>query len=1507
MNRRTLETLLATVAAGQLDLPLSVLDAPHAAYLGRFLPTGRLTLTNANRTRPDPTGSVRVTGTGTAGPFAGLPVTVDFVLTGDTVTGVRVHATAGPTWSLADPYPILANTLLASLRFTAPTMTLDTAVLAPTGDDPAPDPADAQMLFSGELRIDSAMTAVAGFFSGGTHPVSGEIAMVTLSSDELPLPTPTVPRVILYGPEGETLDLGLFSITNLRYEIFGAPEINYATVDSEVAGILVLTGAIDVDVSTGSVGTQTHQVLLSAQIVGWDNDIVLAADFSGLGTLTLDDVARLAGLDSLTLPFDLSPDAGISLGEVMVSLTHPGGSWSINHIALTVRAETDWAIIDDLLELQALELTVRVDQPGPNAKTSFLVDGLLAIGDEGTLQLVANPETRQLGGNLYGDAPLRIREVYQHFTGADAGHLPPDLEVRSFQTGVTLANGTNPTSVSGEILIDGEWNLSEQLGLSEPIELTNVSFDLRHSGDETDIRAMAGFSIGQVTVMMDAAYDSAPDRKWEFSGETGPGELIPIGYAVDALAERFAGLTLPAPLADLTIDNLGVDVTTGTGRVYVTGQARFRVDGTDVAITVAVDTERRSFDGVIDLAVPTGDGTVFHPRLDVHLASDPTARRLAASYSHPDTDPVPELRSLVGAVSLTAADYVPRGIVVDPRHLLFALTQPGDGAGTAYVFGVDLKLTVDLANLPVVGEHLSGDTTIGMDLLRILATTNALSAADVTALNGLLPAEVPALPAAGLPAGFTVDGTLRLGPLDQPVALPVTGVSGTTTPPTGPVPAPANQTTTGDNAAWLPVQRAFGPVQLSRVGVAFRQDNGEDPRLALLLDASVGAAGLTLSLQGLEVGVSLTDPLTMPSFGLAGMGLSYSEGPVSITGAFLKNEIEYEGVTYPAYGGTAQLRNGELSLAAIGSYAQLPAGPSVFVYAWLDYPIGGPPFFHVRGIAAGFGYNRRLVLPPIDNVASFPLVAEATGSRTPGTTLGDELRVLSQWLPPSVGDILLTAGVHFTSFEMVDSFVLVAATFGHRFELDVLGLSTLTLPARDVTADAVTPIAEVQLALRASFVPEDGYLTVLAQLTRDSYVLSRACHLTGGIAFSTWFAGAHEGDFVLTAGGYHPHFPVPAHYPTVPRLGFNWQVTPEFSMSGSAYYALTPGALMAGGGLSAVYQDGSLRAWFDASMDFLISWQPYHYEASLHVSIGASYTYHFFGTHSINVHVGTDVDLWGPDFGGTAKIDLSVTSIRISFGADRGGGPKRLSWGSFRSTLLPAPDEIMSVTLRADSHRAAADASNDDLGLVDATTLVLRTDSRIPASRAVRGAGTGERTLGTGPANTRFGVGPMGVATGDATATHRITIKRTIDDGAVDDRFDYQPVVKSLPAALWGGRLTPSATDPALLPGMLSGYTITPRPTTNPDPVWIDRAALQADTALFQVSDAIRLATPAAVPDAGGTDADRAKLITGSLRTPAVAAARADVLAALLPDASVDLTGFDTSQFHEIPRVAAHA
>ncbi|MFD1546276.1 DUF6603 domain-containing protein [Nonomuraea guangzhouensis] len=1141
------------------------------------------------------------------------------------------------------------------------------------------------------------------------------------------------------------------------------------------------------------------------------------------------------------------------------------------------------------------------------------VDSLLSIAGL-EFDVVAQFPAFEVHGSYEGSAALT--EVLREFDLPTEG-IPKELTISAARFSAQPADGSYLVG----FVVDGVWRLG-------PMELTELGVTVSYSaagGAEATIGGEVRLG-DSIALSLLAEYDSAGG--WTFEGSTLPGSALDVGDLVKALEDLFKADKIPMALDTLALHDLKLSYQTTSGKFAFTCAGDMTIS--EVPLRLVTDIEvvphgaayTTTFDGRLEVAVPV-DGDVLDLRLGAHFAEDPAAKRFTATYSHADPDPVPGVQSLVAAFSPQAAQYVPEGVTVDIDDATFALDETtGDGAApvTAYLFGVEIDAAVDLRHLPLVGDHFTGETLMGVSPLRITAASAPMTAAQVKALNAMLlkpnsptePEPISPMPERDTAAGFAIDGELRLGPLRQPLALPVadtatpSAAATTDAEPAVSAPDPA-QAQTGDNVKWVKIHRGVGPVQIERVGLAYRQ--GDDPRLAVLLDAAITAAGLTLSLDGLEAGLPMSDPAAEPSFDLAGLGLSYTSGPVRIDGAFLKGEIQYKGTTCLSYGGGAQIKTEEFGLAAIGSYAQLPdhvaKGPSLFVYAYLDQPIGGPPFFFVRGLAAGFGYNRKLLPPPLDAIATFPLVAEAVGA-PPAATLADELKQLADHLPPSLGDSFLTVGIHFTSFQMIDSFVLVTAAFGRRFEVDLLGLSTLVLPAPvpgTAPAAGKTPIAEVQLALRATFVPDDGYLSASAQLTRNSFLLSRDCHLAGGFAFSTWFAGEHDGDFVLTAGGYHPHFPVPTHYPVVPRLSFSWQVTKQFALSGTAYYALTPAALMAGGSLNATYHDGSLHAWFDASMDFLIGWQPYHYEASIHVGVGVTYTYSFFGKHTVNAHVGTDVHIWGPDFAGTATIHLSVVTFTISFGSGKKSKPAALSWDQFRAAMLPG--EIVTLSLRSDTRQTSGDSAGTgaNLGVADPAGLVIVTDSVIPSTKGLSGP-QGE-PLATDEAATGFGVGPTGHGAGTVTTTHNITITR--DGGPVDGQFVYTPIRKNLPFALWGTKITPSTGDPSLVPGLLTGYEIRPHAAAEPaDPPSLNRTELQAAGSLSDVRDAIDLVTPPPFTPASGSADQRAEAINGSIADAQVSAARAAVAEALAGGAEIDLRAFRTSHFHEIPQVAEY-
>jgi beta-lactamase superfamily II metal-dependent hydrolase len=494
--------------------------------------------------------------------------------------------------------------------------------------------------------------------------------------------------------------------------------------------------------------------------------------------------------------------------------------------------------------------------------------------------------------------------------------------------------------------------------------------------------------------------------------------------------------------------------------------------------------------------------------------------------------------------------------------------------------------------------------------------------------------------------------------------------------------------------SWVSIQKSLGPLMLNRVGVSY-----QTKQLWLFLDATLAMGGLLIQLEGLGCGLVLDQLMKGnidPAVQLNGLGVGYSAGMVTIGGSFFKNVPPLEDTNY-SYSGAVVVGAAGFNLAGIGSYAQLRSGhPSVFMFAQANSAegFGGPPYFYIKGLSGGLGYNWQLRLPEQDEVVTFPLVQGA--NRVPAlgnqNLLEQSLAVLAAlegkgqtadkkpWLTPRLGENWLAVGINFSTFELVNSQALLVAELGKEFQLGLLGRSWMQLP------QAGPPLAYVEMGLEAVLKPASGFFGVSAVLSRNSYVLDPACHLTGGCAFYTWFAGEHAGDFVVTLGGYHPNFDLAAHahYPKEPRLGFNWKVNNNLSLSGESYCALTPSCIMAGGALNAVFQSGDLRAWFKAYADFLMNWKPFHYTAEIHVQVGASYKLNMaLTTKTLHAELGADLSLVGPPLHGRAHVQWWVISFTIEFGPKpRQTAFPAISWDEFK-TLLPHPRAVTSAGVRA--------------------------------------------------------------------------------------------------------------------------------------------------------------------------------------------------------------------------------
>ncbi len=708
---------------------------------------------------------------------------------------------------------------------------------------------------------------------------------------------------------------------------------------------------------------------------------------------------------------------------------------------------------------------------------------------------------------------------------------------------------------------------------------------------------------------------------------------------------------------------------------------------------------------------------------------------------------------------------------------------------------------------------------------------------------------------------------------------------------------------------WFEVEKSYGPVHIEKVGLAVK-----DSELDVQIDASIEVSGLTIDLEGLSTTIEVP-PSGKPSFDLEGIGILFTGDDVEISGSFLLvpgGDLDFAG--------EAEIHAATFTLSALGSYDATGSDPSMFIFAMLEVPLGGPPFFFVTGVAAGFGFNRDLRIPTLDELPEFPLVQAVAGdnpfkSDDPAAALD----VLQKYIPPQVGEDWLAVGLRFTSFELIQSFALATVSFGNHEEVALLGLASVSVPP-NLSADQ-DPIGFAEMAIEVVVDPEQGVLEVAAQLTPGSYILSDDCHLTGGFAFYTWFSGDHAGDFVVTIGGYNPCFTPPDYYPKEPRVGFNWRVDDDLDFKGDMYFALTPIAVMAGGGLQATWESDPIKAWFHADADFFLSWKPFHYEADVGIELGASFSIHIWFVHiTITIHIGLDLALWGPSFGGKVKVDLDIISFTISFGSDETKA-QPISWDEFKQSFLPpvssgATEATANGSITTDSYclsRVSAglikEPKKDDPNsyydwVLAREDFEIVTHTAIPAKTAqtITGDGVQDKTVPI-PVTwaTAIGVGPMNLASDDFTSEHTVTIHKMEGDKADDsyDFFEYTtvtPVTGNAPQATWNPEVTwednggfnPGAqyaksTGPAktTISDCFAGLRIQPQVKPPDHTSWVDVQPLLVETHSGPGFAWTAPALPTSDPWQSLSDPQKLQKLESTITDPTVAANRQDILKVL--------------------------
>lgn len=392
--------------------------------------------------------------------------------------------------------------------------------------------------------------------------------------------------------------------------------------------------------------------------------------------------------------------------------------------------------------------------------------------------------------------------------------------------------------------------------------------------------------------------------------------------------------------------------------------------------------------------------------------------------------------------------------------------------------------------------------------------------------------------------------------------------------PTLPTATTTNPEPTKGDTTMAKLQKSQGPLSIANFGLRY-----SNKTLHIVFDATVKLGPIEFSLLGFGLSLQFTESVSLRSlssarFGveISGLAVAFDKPPTLIEGMFLREstaEVE-------RYTGGVVVSFAPYSFQAVGSYGELRRSGTkfVFIFGKLNGPLITLGFAEITGISLGFGYNTRLRLPTLDNVNSFPFLKPSpppAGTPDPGPLQLLTAFTGTDWITPQEGSFWIAAGLEMRAFQCLDIDAVVTLQFEPEVTIGIVAKAIASLPT-SATPDPTKSFVYAEIGLVATLNVHAGVLRVEAKLSPNSFVLNPACHLRGGFALCYWFLGSgHEGDWVFSVGGYHPAFTPPAHYPVPERLGISWNLDDHLSVTGEAYFAITPKVCMGGGSLSAVF------------------------------------------------------------------------------------------------------------------------------------------------------------------------------------------------------------------------------------------------------------------------------------------------------------------------------------------------
>ena len=1144
----------------------------------------------------------------------------------------------------------------------------------------------------------------------------------------------------------------------------------------------------------------------------------------------------------------------LALRELLISADHSSGSWKFHRFQVTFEVDLPWGAAAgnvipirmtfsyrngatpifefngymwDFIDQNALRLT---PSSGPYpllmpssdqavSQNSFSLLELLSADQHSAfptnviptavtgLDLTIGTQNLAFSGKLIQDPKITPPTSPASWISLDSVHISASYDFSTidfnFRATILLYPRTYPPPYVGELDIEiqynaGAWSFS---GKSMDINLACLASWFPDTDSDAVMNVLEQISLPDLEVDLSTSPTDSESKSFDASGSLQLGDVIlSLEFARNTPTTGQGNWKFTASLEDgfelgsTTVgDFLGaINPDMANMLPDIISAMRF---GIPQGSSITLDVTKESSGIIFGILVDVGDFEFAFAQIsnapqthsdDVPQYIPPKRIFKFTMDKLPDLSGVPLLDKLSQPFDqmdfFWASDNLIRQEVEDLNAVVF--TQ----RNTQLVFTDPIKTTQDPKIVVTPGTLSPGDTVIlqGCHFQVVVEQNNA-------------PFPVVDYCFAGSVTNAPSDDLLYVGPVGPMGETPMVGMSYSA--------ANTATTTTAAGSATGKWTKTIGPLTIRSISLKLQHGY-----LYIMLDVSVMLGPVGGNVKGFGIGIPLSsnlhsiDTSRSISIILSSIGIELDRPPVELAGELRKVSRATNGVTVEGFEGGLVLGIEAYTFVAGGGYYDKVTDPktgktfkSLFVFAELDGPIAELELGSLSDLTGGIGYNSQITMPTIDNVTTFPFIATNTRSGSdPLSILDGYLNANPPWFTPADGPLWFAIGITANALSSLTVKSVAVLDWSSDVKFAICADAQATFPA-GVTNDAEL-FARVDMGFLAEVEPSKGIFHAEGQLTPKSFIMSQACHLAGGFALCLWSEGSgHNGDWVFTIGGYHPAYQKPMWYPRPIRLNIKWQYDSNIYIHGEAYFAITPKVCMGGGKLSLQYISGSLQAYFDAWLDFLINYKPFSFSADIGITIKIHYTCKIFWVSTtFDVDFGASVDIKGPPLAGVVHVNWHIISFIIHFG-NANPQTAALTWDQFYGLLLQLPDDtpptILDVTTGQGMHTihptsgVLSNTSNPSLIiqqntktevlLADRATFSFSFTSAFPLTSISYGAG--DQVQGTSQKTDDLYIKPMHVST---AVTSELTVTITGVNSLAS--FSWSPIYKEVPTAIWG-------------------------------------------------------------------------------------------------------------------------